>query len=92
MKGQSTCLTCEQLYQKVWYQSVSSLAKKIGISDVGLAKICKHYNIPRPGLGYWAKKQAGIKVPNFQVCMSHNFITIGRKPRIGWIWRVDVSY
>ncbi|NWG04303.1 MAG: hypothetical protein HXY44_15730, partial [Syntrophaceae bacterium] len=43
-------------------QSVSSLAKEMGISDVGLAKICKRHNIPRPGLGYWAKKQAGIKV------------------------------
>jgi hypothetical protein len=62
MKGQSTCLTREQLYEKVWSQSVSSLAKEIGISDVGLAKICKRHSIPRPGLGYWAKKQAGIKV------------------------------
>jgi hypothetical protein len=45
--------------EKVWSQSVSSLAKEMGISDVGLAKICKRYNIPRPGLGYWVKKQAG---------------------------------
>ena len=62
MKGQSTRLTRKELYEKVWSQSVSSLAKEIGISDVGLAKICKRYNISRPSLGYWAKKQAGIKV------------------------------
>ena len=49
-------LTREQLYEKVWSQSVSSLAKEMGVSDVGLAKICKRHNIPRPGLGYWAKK------------------------------------
>jgi hypothetical protein len=70
MNNQSIIVTREQLYEKVWSQSVRSLAKEIGISDVGLAKICKHYNIPRPGLGYWAKKQAGIKVQHFQVCMS----------------------
>lgn len=62
MKGQSTRLTRKELYEKVWSQSVSSLAKEIGISDVGLAKICKRYNISRPSLGYWAKKQVGIKV------------------------------
>jgi hypothetical protein len=38
------------------------LAREWGISDVGLAKICKRNNISRPGLGYWAKRQAGIKV------------------------------
>jgi hypothetical protein len=52
MDNQPLHLTREQLYEKVWSQSVSSLAKEMGISDVGLAKICKRHNIPRPGLGY----------------------------------------
>jgi hypothetical protein len=55
-------LTREQLYKEVWSRPVWSLAKEWGISDVGLAKICKRNNIPRPGLGYWAKRQAGLKV------------------------------
>jgi hypothetical protein len=59
MNNQSIVLTREQLYEKVWSQSISSLAKQWGISDVGLAKICKRYNIPRPGLGHWARKQHG---------------------------------
>lgn len=59
MNNRSIQLTCEQLYEKVWSQSISSLAKEWGISDVGLAKICKRYNIPRPGLGHWARKQHG---------------------------------
>ncbi len=59
MENQSIILTREQLYEKVWSQSISSLAKEWGISDVGLAKICKRYSIPRPGLGYWARKQHG---------------------------------
>jgi hypothetical protein len=33
------------------------------MSDVGFAKICKKLGIPRPGLGYWAKKAAGKAVP-----------------------------
>ncbi len=59
MENQSIILTREQLYEKVWSQSISSLAREWGISDVGLAKICKRYNIPRPGLGHWARKQHG---------------------------------
>jgi hypothetical protein len=55
----SIVLTRERLYEKVWSQPVWTLAKEWGISDVGLAKICKKNNIPRPGLGYWARKEHG---------------------------------
>jgi len=40
-----------------------TLAKKYGISDVGLAKVCRKLTIPLAGRGYWARKQAGQKVP-----------------------------
>ena len=30
---------------------------------VGLGKVCKKLKIPRPGLGYWAKKAAGKPIP-----------------------------
>jgi hypothetical protein len=48
----------ERLYEEVWSEPVIVVAKRYGLSDVGLAKICKKLNIPRPGLGYWAKKAA----------------------------------
>jgi hypothetical protein len=51
------------LYDEVWKQPVWTLAKKYGISDVGLAKACRKLGVPLPGLGYWAKKTAGKKVP-----------------------------
>jgi len=38
------------------------VAKKYGISDVGLAKICRRNNIPVPPRGFWARRQAGYKV------------------------------
>jgi hypothetical protein len=49
----------EQLYDEVWTQPMMRLAKSYGLSDVGLAKLCKRYDIPRPPRGYWAKLQAG---------------------------------
>ncbi len=49
----------EELYKLVWAKPVVQIAKDFGISDVAVSKICKKLNIPKPGLGYWAKKQFG---------------------------------
>ena len=49
----------EELYRLVWSKPVVKIAKEFGISDVAVAKICKKLKIPKPGLGYWAKKQHG---------------------------------
>ncbi|MCZ7665646.1 MAG: hypothetical protein M5U22_23155 [Thermoleophilia bacterium] len=56
-------MTREQLYEAVWTTPVVQLAKRYGLSDVGLAKICTQHQVPRPGLGYWAKKQHGKEEP-----------------------------
>lgn len=55
-------ITREELYEAVWSESVQKLAMALGISDVGLAKICKKLNVPRPGRGYWAKPRGARKV------------------------------
>ena len=52
----------EELYEAVWSESVQRLAQALEISDVGLAKICKKLNVPRPGVGYWAKSKASRKL------------------------------
>ena len=39
----------------VWEEALSKLAPKLGLSDVGLRKICKRHNIPLPPQGYWAR-------------------------------------
>ncbi|GEM_PF-4959883 len=36
----------EKLYQEIWAEPVMQVAKRYGISDVGLAKICKKMKIP----------------------------------------------
>ena len=55
-------LTREDLYSQVWAEPMRTVAKRLDISDVGLAKHCRKMNIPVPGRGYWAKKAAGQKV------------------------------
>lgn len=48
----------QELYDLVWTKPMRSVAAEIGISDVALAKTCKHAGIPVPPRGYWAKKAA----------------------------------
>jgi len=54
-------LTREELYDQVWAEPVTRLAKRWGVSDVAVAKWCRKLNVPRPGRGYWARAQAGHK-------------------------------
>lgn len=49
----------ETLYNEVWSEPVTVVAPRYGLSDVGLAKICRALAIPLPSRGYWAKVKAG---------------------------------
>lgn len=49
------------LYDEVWNEPMTIVAKRYEMSDVALHKICKKLNIPMPGRGYWAKLRAGEK-------------------------------
>ena len=51
-----------ELYAMVWSNPMRRLAKEFGVSDAGLAKICRKNDIPTPPLGYWAKKEHGKAV------------------------------
>lgn len=51
-----------KLYDEIWNTPLRTVAKLYGLSDVGLAKICKKLQIPRPGVGYWRRKECGFKV------------------------------
>jgi hypothetical protein len=51
--------TRQELYDLVWSRPGRDIARELGISDVGLSKMCRRAHVPRPGLGYWAKKAAG---------------------------------
>lgn len=49
----------ETLYNEVWSEPVVVVARKYGLSDVGLLKVCRRMAIPVPTRGYWAKVRAG---------------------------------
>src|SRR5258708_4469613 len=55
-------MTREELYEQVWKTPMQKLATKFGLSDVGLAKLCKRHHIPVPGRGYWARLRVGQKL------------------------------
>src|ERR1700719_1527171 len=40
---------------------MQKLANEFGLSDVGLAKLCRRHDIPLPARGYWAPIQFGQK-------------------------------
>jgi integrase len=49
----------EALHDLVWTAPVTEIAERLGVSDVGLAKLCRRAAIPRPGRGYWASVESG---------------------------------
>ena len=49
----------QQLYDLVWTQPVHVVSALYGMSDVGLAKLCRRHRIPVPGRGYWQELRAG---------------------------------
>jgi hypothetical protein len=59
----SVKLTRQELYQEVWTDPASKVAMKYGMSDVGLAKICKRNSIPRPPLGYLRQQSCRQELP-----------------------------
>ncbi len=75
-------LTRKELYDLVWAQPLSRLAKKYKISDNGLRKICKRMNIPIPAMGHWQKIQYGKKVIITKLPVKYDGkdeITLGEK-------------
>lgn len=51
--------TRHELFDLVWEVPMVHLGSQLGLSDVGLRKICVKYGIPLPPRGYWMRKQMG---------------------------------
>ena len=52
----------DELYQEIWKEPVTTVAKRYGVSGNAIAKVCRKLQIPAPGRGYWAKKAEGHSV------------------------------
>ena len=48
-----------ELFDLVWSKPMTHLAKDLGLSDVGLRKICVKFGIPLPPRGHWVRLQFG---------------------------------
>jgi len=59
MKKEPIIILRDELFEKVWTTPMSRLAPEFGISDSGLAKVCKRMEIPRPPRGYWQQLSTG---------------------------------
>jgi len=55
-------ITRKHLYDLVWSKPMREVAVDLNISDVGLAKLCKRNNLPRPPQGYWLRKEQERKL------------------------------
>src|SRR6187455_1786739 len=54
--------TRAKLFEEVWAEPMRTVARRYGVSDVALEKICRKLCVPLPGAGHWAKKAAGKRV------------------------------
>lgn len=64
-------VTREELYVKIWTESVSKTARFFNITDAALRKKCNEHKIPMPSNKYWARLKAGQnpakeKLPEFE--------------------------
>jgi hypothetical protein len=62
MQPTAPIYTREQLYDLVWLNPIATLARDVGISGPGLAKLCHRHRIPHPPRGHWSKLRHGKKV------------------------------
>ena len=61
-----------ELYELVWTKPMTHLSKELGLSDVGLRKICVKFGIPLPLRGYWSRLQFGKQDPRPALPFENN--------------------
>lgn len=55
--------TRRELHQLIWSKPLNKLAAELGLSDVGLKKLCKRHDIPTPPQGHWISIHHGKTRP-----------------------------
>ncbi|MDO8324018.1 MAG: hypothetical protein Q7T23_13870 [Phenylobacterium sp.] len=66
-----TTMSREALFKAVWDRPLTEVVADLGVSDVGLKKICNRHHIPTPGRGYWAQVRAGRVFPQPKLRPAH---------------------
>lgn len=55
--------TRTELHRLIWSKPLNKLAAELGLSDVGLKKLCKRHDIPTPPQGHWISIHHGKSRP-----------------------------
>jgi len=55
-------MTREELFDLVWEQPATHLAKRFGLSAAAMRKLCADHLIPMPPPGYWTKRSHGLEI------------------------------
>ena len=63
MPKEHIALARAKLYELVWSEPITHVARRLGLSGRGLGTLCARYEIPVPPRGWWAKKQHGHAAP-----------------------------
>ncbi|WP_321369873.1 hypothetical protein [uncultured Draconibacterium sp.] len=78
---QKSIFTREELYEMIWKEPLSKLAKRLKVSEEGLKQTCVRHKIPRPNRGHWSKIKFGKSVlipelPNYDSCETISLLEI----------------
>jgi hypothetical protein len=49
----------ETLYDEIWAEPMTAVAKRYDVSSPFLAQVCDRLNLPRPTSGHWQQRQVG---------------------------------
>jgi hypothetical protein len=52
-------VTRDKLYEEVWAEPMTTVAKRYDVSSNFLAQVCERLNVPRPTGSYWQQLQVG---------------------------------
>lgn len=86
--------TRRELYDLVWSEPLTAIAKKFETSDYVLRKACKDFNIPLPKSGHWMKIQFGKPVDIEQLDENYdgpNDVSLSETPTSEKIISVSVE-
>jgi hypothetical protein len=76
----------EKLYEEVWAEPATTVAKRYDVSSNFLARVCERMGIPRPPRGYWAQQAVGIEIeqpplPDAEPGSDLEWVRDGSEPR-----------
>jgi len=78
MDERNVTIDRQSLYEEMWSDPMTVVAQRYGLSDVGLAKICRKLFILVPWRGYWAKLAAGRTLKRKPVDLHHGSTHLSR--------------